>query len=678
MKRHISIILLLVSALGASAQTIPQAIWPIKDGKPGENIIGKPGQYINGEKNYDNLFIESPTGTLVVAPVDGIVIDYNYIYKKSLVNSFHFDAVKSFNASDDLNRRIDAANELKGRKMGLKGDISRYVSVSIGIQTGKNENYYISGLTPTRLFKTGDRIKKGDVIGKVSYAYSAFDKPHIKISRSTNSKSEDPVGVFGIKSTFVKSKQVPRTYEFYFSYKQPSDTLKKEFGIFRKSLEEIHPGLYDYTSKAQMDRLFDEAAAKLNSRMSSMEFVKLLQNIVVSIRDSHTSIFYLDALSFKAYPQVYLAYDGIDLVVLNSADSSKIKNGEKVIEYNGIKAGEFALKCRSYINLNEGFNTHGADRALMQFFPRYAYKYFVYTPGDYLNLTLKNGTKVTLPYMPVTSANRIITNFFKRMRWNADSENFKETMIKPDIAYLDINTFELNQIEEDSIENFINKIQKQGVRNLVVDVRDNGGGLMTVGSRILSYLIDTSKNVLSCRMVNSNSTYPMMKYSDSWAADQVIFPEFKAVMGKTGFYDYGNGDSTFVKVIKPNLRTHFNGNIYVLANEYSASMASEFPSVLLGQKNCKIIGRETGTCYYQMNAEKFANILMPATGLSLHIPMVKIVMRDTPNPRIPYGHGVIPDYNVPLTLDEFTEPKDVILDRALEIIEADGKVAKLH
>jgi len=75
MKRHISIILLLVAALGISAQTNPKALWPIKDGKPGENIIGKPGQYINGEKNYDKLLIESLKGTLVVAPVDGIVID---------------------------------------------------------------------------------------------------------------------------------------------------------------------------------------------------------------------------------------------------------------------------------------------------------------------------------------------------------------------------------------------------------------------------------------------------------------------------------------------------------------------------------------------------------------------------------------------------------------------------
>lgn len=662
MKRHISSILLLVATLGTSAQTNPKALWPIKDAKPGENIIGKPGQYINGEKNYDNLFIESPKGTLVVAPVDGIVIDNNYTYKKSLVNSFHFDAVKSFNASDDLNRRIDAANELKGRKMGLKGDISRYVSVSIGIQTGKNENYCISGLTPTRLFKTGDRIRKGDVIGKVSYAFSAFDKPHIMVSRSINSKSEDPMGIFGIPTSFKKTKT--KTFDPV-TFKHPIDTIRKDFNIFRKSLEEIHPGIYDYIAKEQMDSLLDRIMLKLNKPISSLEFGFVLAQVIAQVSDCHTELLLLNRPRIKSFPPIVLGYDGADIVVLNTSDKYRYKKGDKITEINNIDTKTIIYELRKISTANEGYNLLPTDRSLMVNLTNKIY----FSMGIYWNsfvVKMKDGRTVNLPYSTVNNFPRYHAN-----NWAPDSISFSTKIANSNIAYLDINTFELNQVEEDSLEYFIGRIQKQGVRNLVIDVRDNGGGFMTVGNRILSYLIDTSKNVLSYRMVKNNATYPMLKYSDSWNADQVIFPEFKAVTGKTGFYDYGNGDSTFVKEIKPNLKTHFNGNIYVLANEYSASMASEFPSVLLGQKNCKIIGRETGSCYYQINAAKFADILMPATGLSLRIPMVKIVMRDTPNPRIPYGHGVIPDYNVPLTLDEFIEPKDVILDRALEIIEAE-------
>lgn len=666
MKRHI-IMLLLVAALGTSAQTTPKALWPIKDGKPGENIIGKPGQYINGEKNYDKLLIESPKGTLVVAPVDGIVIDNSYIYKKTLENSFYFDAVKSFDASDDLNCRINAANELKRREMGIKGDISRYISVSIGIQTGKNENYEISGITPTRLFKTGDKIKKGEVIGKVSYAFSAFDKPHIMVSRSINSKSEDPMGIFGIPTSFKKAQD--KSFDPV-TFKHPTDTLRKDFDIFRKSLEEIHPGIYDYVAKQQMDSLLDRIMLKLNKPMSSLEFGFVLVQVMAQVNDDHTDLSLLNRPRIKLYPPIVLGYDGADIVVLNTSDKYRYKKGDKIAKINNIDAKTIIYNLRKLSKNNKDYNLPPAHRSLMVNLTNKIY----YNMGIYWNsfvMKMKDGRTVNLPYSTVNNIPQYHFN-----NWAPDSISFSTKIVKSNIAYLDINTFELNQVEEDSIENFIGRIQKQGVKNLVVDVRDNGGGIMTVGNRILSYLIDTSKNILSYRMVKSNTTYPMLKYSDSWNGNQVIFPEFKAVTGKTGFYDYGNNDTTVVKEIKPNHKTYFNGNIYVLANEYSASMASEFPSVLLGQKNCKIIGRETGTCYYQMNADRFANILMPSTGLSLRIPMVKIVMRDTPNPRIPYGHGVIPDYNVPLTLDELIKPKDVILNRALEIIEAEKTVAK--
>jgi len=75
-----------------------------------------------------------------------------------------------------------------------------------------------------------------------------------------------------------------------------------------------------------------------------------------------------------------------------------------------------------------------------------------------------------------------------------------------------------------------------------------------------------------------------------------------------------------------------------------------------------------GTCYYQMNAEKFAYYTLGSTGLKLMVPLVKIVSREAPHPRIPYGHGVVPNIEDPLSLEEITQPKDVIFECALELI----------
>ena len=70
-----------------------------------------------------------------------------------------------------------------------------------------------------------------------------------------------------------------------------------------------------------------------------------------------------------------------------------------------------------------------------------------------------------------------------------------------------------------------------------------------------------------------------------------------------------------MRTIVPNEKIHFSGRIFLLANEYSRSMASDFASALVGQASCTIVGRETGSSYYQMNAEKFADMLLFTTNL---------------------------------------------------------------
>ncbi|WP_320051695.1 S41 family peptidase [uncultured Acetobacteroides sp.] len=665
--KRLAILFLLIVTLGAFAQTdtkkltLVKAQWPIKGANPGEGIIGKPGQYIKGESNYDNLFIEAKEGDAVVAPEGGTIMNISYIYRESLTYMTGTKvALDSGTAAEDKQAREAVAANLKKHNRSLKGDVAKFVSQSIGIRTASGAIYWISGLHPTKLFKTGDKVSKGDQIGSVGYAYSAFDKPHISISRSIDSKPADPMGVFGIPTSFVKAK--PKTFDFL-TYRHPVDSLKKDFSIFRKSLEQVHPGLYDYTSKAQMDSLFNSIASKLNTPMTSRDFMMLLKEITAKIRDSHTFISGINPQSIKFLPPVMLAYDGKGIVVTGSSVADRCKVGERIAEVNGISSATLIEQMKKSVTGDEGYNTLHTERYLMEYLTQRLFIMGLYEKGGFLNLKTESGKLLAIPCKGVKKTSRVKMN-----SWAPDSVGFTARIIKPNLACLDINTFQLNQVEEDSIASFVARIERLGVKNLIVDVRDNGGGEINVGTKIISYFIDKPLNTFSYRMVKSNTTYPILKYSDSWLGSQVIFPEFKAVAGKDGFYSYGE-DSTYVRTIVPNEKIHFSGRIFLLANEYSRSMASDFASALVGQASCTIVGRETGSSYYQMNAEKFADMLLFTTNIKLHIPMVKCVFRDTPNPRIPYGHGVIPDYNVPLTLNELTQPKDVILDRAMEVIE---------
>ena len=651
-----------VKALKPSPTT---ASWPIRGAAAGSNIVGYPGKTVNGVSNYNNLLIGAPEGTVVEAPVDGKVVVFVYSFMETLQQSMSSSGV-TLDSAADAGVRLNFAKYISRSYPQPLANIAKYVSVLVGIRTASGNVYYISGIKPTKLFKTGQEVKQGDEIGRVAYAFKKVDGPHISLSRSINEKSADPMTVFGIPSTYVaaKASNVDALTTLH-----PVDSLKRAFGIFRKSLEEIHPGLYDYSAKATMDSLFDAAYGQLAKPMTSIQLLYLLRGVVYGIHDSHTSIYSMsDRFSLKYQPKVLFTFDYDTLKVLKAASGIGIKAGDKVAKVNGLSADLILQEVTRGSASNEGFiaSTPIRDNILRA----NSYLAFNKLIDTQKPLVLQLSTGKTVTILPTKGE---VVNRFRVNSWAPDSIGFVTRMLNPSVGYLDLNTFFLNSVEEDSVESFIGRMERGGIKKLVVDVRDNRGGSIGVGQRIASYFIGEPKAAMVYRMVKSNTTYPVLKYSDNYDPSFIIFPEFRAEAGREGYYCYSMEDSVANSQVLPSDKTRYTGQIYLLVNEYSMSMSSELAALLVDIPNCTIVGRETGSCYYQMNAEKFANIVLPGVKLCIRIPMVKNVFRETPHPRIPYGRGVLPHHEVKLTLDELTKPDDVILEKALQLAAQEGK-----
>ena len=65
---------------------------------------------------------------------------------------------------------------------------------------------------------------------------------------------------------------------------------------------------------------------------------------------------------------------------------------------------------------------------------------------------------------------------------------------------------------------------------------------------------------------------------------------------------------------------------------------------------------------------KFACIELTNSKFTAKIPMVRIVIDETVNDRLPALRGVMPDCNIPLTEEEFHYDGDYVLDRTLQLI----------
>src|SRR5579884_2155880 len=64
--------------------------------------------------------------------------------------------------------------------------------------------------------------------------------------------------------------------------------MQADFDLMRHALEEAHPGLYRYSTKAQMDRTFDAQRAKLSRPMTRSQFEEVVGQTLAAIRCGHT------------------------------------------------------------------------------------------------------------------------------------------------------------------------------------------------------------------------------------------------------------------------------------------------------------------------------------------------------------------------------------------------------
>ena len=79
------------------------------------------------------------------------------------------------------------------------------------------------------------------------------------------------MSIFGLSSSFTSPKADKTDY---LTHKHSKENIAHDFKIFKDALEEAHPGLYDYTTKLEMDRLF----AKIKNETDSSFIIRRILN----------------------------------------------------------------------------------------------------------------------------------------------------------------------------------------------------------------------------------------------------------------------------------------------------------------------------------------------------------------------------------------------------------------
>ncbi len=416
-----------------------------------------------------------------------------------------------------------------------------------------------------------------------------------------------------------------------------TDQLKQDFTVFRDSLQKLHPSLYRYQNKEILTKKFDSCYATLNKPMTVIEYYKVISFLVSSIKDGHTSCFLpreaiKHMLSDKIFPfqlrfinnQAYIPCvtkkfpSATEIISVDGEPIGKIK--EKLFSY---LPSDGKIQTEKYWEMNNGDN------------PFFILYYLIY--GKKLSFNISYKTETSKIESTVIEAGN-----FKNLECFSQPVDIDKYLLlnyqQNNTAILTIKTFNEDFLKK-SNEDFANflkssfqAINQKGIKTLIIDLRSNGGGQDAFGSLLYSYLTDK----------------PFSYYAS-----------LESVSKKFTSNDHPN-----LAVQKPS-ENNFKNTVLFLINGKSFSTTAEFCSIAKSNKRGKFVGEETGGGYYGNTSGERTTIILPNSNIKINIPLDKYVMAVQ---KAKYrDRGIIPDYIIIPTIDDFIQNKDVQLSLALKL-----------
>ena len=639
-------------------------LWPIPNKKAGDDILYRPQDYIGvadgvsqAELNFGDIIIGAPLGTPVLCPVDGKINHALLGYRNSWSCSLICFGQQTGNFEQDSLLFLEWDN--------MTQEKIHNTSLSVGIQMSDGRTIYIDGIRPTRLFKTGEKIHRGDTLGTVGYLYKKIQQPCISISISKNSKADDPMTPFGLKTTFILPKANNKTQLTH-------DEAQADIDGMMAALEDAFPGLYDYTPKEDIDTYIENNIAAIEKTISRSDFEVFIFKLLGKIHDSHTAIISAPKVTGgSGLPaSVCLGWFNDTLQVWRTVPRYKDYLGKPVVSVNGIPADSLKNTLLEYASFSDGYVKSYGDYVLLYGVDNY---YCGQIAKDYnITVTFADGETKRFEQMKRNDPNREPKWMEYQYRHYHINENGKEEKhlefekYSDTVAYLALHTFELDDVELEQITEIFANLVADSIPNLILDLRFNHGGPEASVEGIYSYLALKPFCTSLRKIVNKKNGYACFG-SCPVDNDDGLYADYEPLPNGEGFVldkpEWRDPDSL----------VNYKGRLYVLTNETSFSASTCFAGWVKKQNRGVIVGRETGSAYHQMKAQNFTQYQLSNSEITIQIPLIKDVFDTVVNERFPYGRGVLPDYPVNFTPEELSFVHgDSILNYTLQLIR-DGK-----
>lgn len=411
----------------------------------------------------------------------------------------------------------------------------------------------------------------------------------------------------------------------------PAADLRSDFDAWMTGMQEIHPDIFLRADRPGFNRTRAEIEEALTRPLSEREAWLLFARLNPFLRDGHNGVLLSDyrqrlrdhlARGGRAAPfEAHFDDDGALRVRALAEPAQGLSVGARILSINGRDADQIV---EAMLAVTEG-DTPAFRRALSARRFQFLYWTLFGDTGDYVIEVENGGCPRTIV---VEGARRVPTP-------TAESE-FSYDILDGGIGYIRAGSFggEHQQAFADFSRRAFTEFKARGVRALIIDVRDNGGGDDPLWQESLMEYVTTRPYV-------HVGAYAVRITAENAGPGDVI-----GAVRRTTY------DRRFIPT--PGNPLRMDAPVYVLKGPFTYSAAIQFVVAAQDFGIARIAGPESGALSCQTG--RVTSIPLPKTGFNAFTPLMTFTR--------PSGAGC----DRPVTPDILIDDDGLIPSRAVDIL----------
>jgi hypothetical protein len=227
-----------------------------------------------------------------------------------------------------------------------------------------------------------------------------------------------------------------------------------------------------------------------------------------------------------------------------------------------------------------------------------------------------------------------------------------------------------NQIKKNHKQNFkkivkraFAEIKEKKIENLVIDIRDNTGGMAFAPPFLYTYLGTKDFKFKSKLVFHHGYRFSNPEYLNRSKFNDWFNRHFMRTINDTTYEWTLHNNTRKLYAIKKNA---FKGQLFVLQNGVTASGAAEFATLVHYNHRGTIVGEESGGDYNGINGYDRTYLQLPNSKIGVMIAGYRSILPW--DEKQYFGHGVPVDYEVHSQITDLVNGQDAELDFVYKLI----------